>query len=413
MSKRLGLIVLLIAVPILAGAAGFLEMEAPPLPPVDDSGVQGLTVHEWGTFTSVAGLDGTSMEWLPAGGPTDLPCFVNLAGAGAKGLSPNLQGGRANRARVRMETPVVYFYAPHEESVNVKVSFPQGLVTEWYPSATLGTAELGPVGQWKAMEAFPAVTSTIEWKNVKVMPGATENYPIDDTESHYYAARRTGSAPLQAGTQFEKFLFYRGIGSFMPPLSARVLQDGAIEVANLGKDTIPSIVLFENRGGKIGYRIHSDLSGGPVKVQLPELDDSFESLQQDLESMLRDQGMYALEARAMVDTWRDSWFEQGARVFYIVPSKTVDTLLPLEVHPKPVSVARAFVGRMEVFTPRTLEEVRLAVESLDRTTLKTYGRFLEPILHDFLKEHRADSLLASIRENYVADVTACTKKKVW
>src|SRR5262245_54384384 len=35
-----------------------------------------LTVHEWGTFTTVAGPDGQAMQWLPLGGPTDLPCFV-------------------------------------------------------------------------------------------------------------------------------------------------------------------------------------------------------------------------------------------------------------------------------------------------------------------------------------------------
>ena len=35
-----------------------------------------LTVHEWGTFTSVAGPDGQTMEWLPLTGSTDLPAFV-------------------------------------------------------------------------------------------------------------------------------------------------------------------------------------------------------------------------------------------------------------------------------------------------------------------------------------------------
>jgi len=35
-----------------------------------------LTVHEWGTFTSVAGPDGKAAQWLPLAGPGDLPCFV-------------------------------------------------------------------------------------------------------------------------------------------------------------------------------------------------------------------------------------------------------------------------------------------------------------------------------------------------
>ena len=35
-----------------------------------------LTVHEWGTLHSIAGADGNAVDWLPLGGPTDLPCFV-------------------------------------------------------------------------------------------------------------------------------------------------------------------------------------------------------------------------------------------------------------------------------------------------------------------------------------------------
>ncbi|MGC2400855.1 MAG: hypothetical protein WA510_13775, partial [Acidobacteriaceae bacterium] len=43
--------------------------------------VPDLTVHEWGTFTAVAGTDGRAIEWLPLGLPrfppsTDLPEFV-------------------------------------------------------------------------------------------------------------------------------------------------------------------------------------------------------------------------------------------------------------------------------------------------------------------------------------------------
>ena len=35
-----------------------------------------VVVHEWGTFTTVAGEDGRAVNWLPLGGPVDLPCFV-------------------------------------------------------------------------------------------------------------------------------------------------------------------------------------------------------------------------------------------------------------------------------------------------------------------------------------------------
>ena len=36
-----------------------------------------LTVHEWGTFTSVAGEDGAAVDWDALGCKSDLPRFVN------------------------------------------------------------------------------------------------------------------------------------------------------------------------------------------------------------------------------------------------------------------------------------------------------------------------------------------------
>src|SRR5437588_7901990 len=86
-----------------------------------------LTVHEWGTFTSIAGSTGQAVEWTPLNG-TDLPGFVEHFGwAGFKiGL----------RGTVRMETPVLYFYSPRDLTLSVHVAFSRGLITEWYPHAS-------------------------------------------------------------------------------------------------------------------------------------------------------------------------------------------------------------------------------------------------------------------------------------
>src|ERR1700730_18478681 len=35
-----------------------------------------LIVHEWGTFTSIAGSNGQAMDWLPLTASTELPAFV-------------------------------------------------------------------------------------------------------------------------------------------------------------------------------------------------------------------------------------------------------------------------------------------------------------------------------------------------
>ena len=85
-----------------------------------------LTVHEWGTFTSVAGEDGRAQEWLPRQAPGELPCFVERLPLNVKGYLPGT---------MRMETPVLYFYAPAATAVDVNVRFRNGVVTEWYPSA--------------------------------------------------------------------------------------------------------------------------------------------------------------------------------------------------------------------------------------------------------------------------------------
>src|SRR5437867_3763698 len=85
-----------------------------------------LIVHEWGTFTSVAGEDGAAVTWDALGCKSDLPKFVGNQGYWNKWA---LQG------TVRMETPVLYFYSSREMDAQVKVAFPQGLITEWYPTA--------------------------------------------------------------------------------------------------------------------------------------------------------------------------------------------------------------------------------------------------------------------------------------
>src|ERR1700722_3199923 len=88
----------------------------------------GLTIHEWGTFTSVAGEDGSAIDWDALGCKSDLPTFVN--DFGYRGFKWRLHG------TVRMETPVLYFYSEHALEAHVRVAFPQGLITEWYPQAS-------------------------------------------------------------------------------------------------------------------------------------------------------------------------------------------------------------------------------------------------------------------------------------
>jgi hypothetical protein len=118
---------------------------------------------------------------------------------------------------------------------------------------------------------------------------------------------------------------------------------------------------------------------------------SVDSLGGDLEGVLVDQGLYPDEAHAMVETWRDSWFEEGSRLIYIVPRGFIDNVLPLTINPAPAQIVRVFVGRLEIVTPATVRAVETAAASDDRVTLGKYGRFLEPIL-EIARDERAGAI---------------------
>src|SRR5438552_11805839 len=93
-----------------------------------------LIVHEWGTFTTVAGAEGASLEWRPLVSGNELPGFVYDLHALSRGAGLRFVPRKdAMAALVRMETPVIYFYAEHETNVSVQVGFPDGTITEWYP----------------------------------------------------------------------------------------------------------------------------------------------------------------------------------------------------------------------------------------------------------------------------------------
>ena len=409
-----------------------------------------VVAHEWGTFTTVASQTGQNARWIPLGGPVDLPCFVNVFGAGdpltrlvgkvaglqirdaASGASLSYDAARARiRATVRMETPVIYFYSPTSETVDVKVRFPQGLFTEWYPNATVNqpppSETLAPTINytWKGITHLAQLTpgllpggaenvrirqtaAHMEWKGVRILPNVAEAYPVGNHQSHYYPARETDAVPLMVGNQMEKFLFYRGVADFQVPLEAAESPSGQILVKNTGRESIPSVILFENRDGKIGFRTLNSVKGTAV-LEPVELNGRMSDLESSLEQLLVSTGLFKREAQAMVRTWKDSWFEEGARLIYILPTASVDAALPLEITPRPVNVTRTFVGRMELITRETLNRVNRAINTENEEMLIAYGRFLGPITDQLLA--KASEKERTFTRKYVEDLyTAYVKK---
>src|SRR5688572_8251594 len=77
------------------------------------SSPEGLVVHEWGTFLSMSGSDGVSLEGMYHEEHA-LPPFVHARGT-AQLKRPS--------SVVKGETPVIYFYTPERRRVHVEVGF--------------------------------------------------------------------------------------------------------------------------------------------------------------------------------------------------------------------------------------------------------------------------------------------------
>src|SRR5579871_5661493 len=91
---------------------------------------EGLVVHEWGTFLAMNGSDGVSLDGMYHEEHA-LPAFVHARSRDQLHIPS---------AGIKGETPVIYFYTDRVESVRVRVGFPQGIWTQWYPNAQF----LGP-----------------------------------------------------------------------------------------------------------------------------------------------------------------------------------------------------------------------------------------------------------------------------
>jgi hypothetical protein len=291
-----------------------------------------------------------------------------------------------------METPVIYFYTNREMDITAEVKFPKGRITEWYPQAR-------------------SVAAGINWGSLKLAPDAAFNLPADSSNNHYYAARETDSAPVQVcGTngrpvEQEKFLFYRGAGSFDLPLSVKLAND-RLELVNRGKEEISRLIIFENRNGRVGYRVLDHFSG-QTAIERSQLDKDVEAVIRDLRQVLVSSGLYEKEADAMIKTWRDSWFEEGMRVLYILPRGITDSTLPLQIDPQPSELVRVLVGRTEVITPEMENAVKRQVSLLSDSSPKVreqaglaiqkLGRFYEPILKRIVEDEQDETVRARIR----------------
>jgi hypothetical protein len=385
-----------------------------------------LIVHEWGTFTTVQGTDGIQLTWTPSI-KTDLPDFVysrDTGNGGIKGVAL-LDTGEKSRtpARVRMETPVIYFYSQAERVVDVRVRFPNGRITEWYPQATtVGPFRVaGPAGAPAGAEN-PS-QSMIAWNAVTILSREATDVAaptlIRDREDkqavHYYAARETDANFLRvtsphsrngSRSEHERDLFYRGVGFFTTPLTVK-LDEGEREVtlSTGSAEPLAGVFVLTVQGGSMRYQkiervtAHAGMVVDLNAQSFEPLADARKRIMDDVAASLVDSGLYAREARAMIETWKDQWFaEEGTRVLYLLPRSWTDETLPLEISPRPDNIVRVMVGRAEVITPsleRALQKQIVAFGSSDPATRQRAaadarrlgGRFAAPAVQRIVERN--------------------------
>ncbi len=133
-----------------------------------------------GTFTTFSGSDGVFLDFRPLDvNHNDLPDYVLDRGA----LSQNplrYLGKRLLRGRVRMETPVTYFYTDRHQTVDVRVDFPEGLLTEFYPPVREIAPALDENNIFGEGEAIGK--SSLKWGKVDLIPTSELAPNISDTK---------------------------------------------------------------------------------------------------------------------------------------------------------------------------------------------------------------------------------------
>ncbi len=371
---------------------GIASPKAPAAAPAD------LVVHEWGTFTSMQGANGTVLEGLHHEEEA-LPTFVhNLHSGPSPELVVGKGGVRAVRVTQKMETPVLYFYSEKAMDVDVHVTFREGIVSEWFPAAASHEASYA---HGALVDMGDVKQSSILWKLGLIPRGSTppKGIPQVDATDPWAFARDVGAAYVKnrGDDEAEHYVFYRGLGKAQLPVRMETGRSGEPIVVNGGTATMPAAFLLEYGPGGARWTPVGALAGGssrPVSLGGIKMRDGaavVAELQAQIERALVDSGLYRDEARAMVRTWSRSWFaSEGTRLIYLLPRTLTDNLLPIRITPTPSSLVRTLVGRLEYITPAVAAEVETAV--VDRYSsnvgrrqaavarLKRLGRFVEPHL---------------------------------
>ena len=379
-----------------------------------------LVIHEWGTFTCLQDEAGRPVAGVNSD-DEPVPAFVHRISdliPRPSQLAPVYDKGvpRSHRqVRMRLETPVVYFYPPaglrQPLHATVQIGFQGGWLTEYYPKANVSAPGLQN-GNFRFAGLTPKTLGTLEWNDLTINPigvaddGRGDKLP-ETNAAVWLAPREVRAATVRVpGGEAEKYLFYRGVGNLPSPITVtrtlnndglviredvpahlglrgplairaiwlvHVREDGSVAFRSLGsarltgesgRELATSPVDFAgtvNSPNAKGPDAKDQDKNGPSKREskpaTEALIDNYSpknlaALRVQMRRELIADGLFDDEADAMLKTWELAYFKSpGLRLFYLLPQQWTDAVLPLHCSLL-AEVSRTMVGRIELVTPR-------------------------------------------------------------
>jgi hypothetical protein len=269
----------------------------------------------------------------------------------------------------------------------------------------------------------------ISW-NVEVIPpeGAGAKLPATKADALWNHARNVDAAYVsalngtRAGTpkEWERFIFYRGLGEAPLPIDVGAHGD-RISVTAKEPTGLRHLFVLRVENGRGAYNYAPALEGGrTLEHTLPGMDralpiDQFaDRIADDVEGRLIESGLYEKEARAMVNTWRSSYFKtDGIRVLFVLPQSWTDQYIPMRIQPAPSELVRVMVGRVEVLTTERERRAEDAIRDLGSpdsivrekafAVLREEGRYVEPIIRRTLRRSSNERVRALCRQLLLTD----------
>jgi hypothetical protein len=225
------------------------------------------------------------------------------------------------------------------------------------------------------------------------------NYTRDVDAAYVSAADSTrNGAP-----EWERFLFYRGLGESGLPFDVSATSGGQVTCGTELTESLRHVYLVRVEQGRGTFRYLPSLRCGeridpvvPAMDNAETIDRFAATISNDFAARLVDSGLYPKEARAMVNTWRTSYFtSDGVRVLFVLPLSWTDRFIPMKIDPKPTELVRVMVGRVELLTPERERLAETAIANLASpdpevrarafAALRDQGRYVEPIVRRTLQ----------------------------